>query len=122
MRWISAVAMCKKFRCHSSLGRPRASARSALALRQLGDGAGTRALIGVVLLQRRLAADVVCAAMEAALRIGSVDVEVVAIEARRLGHRRPPAPVVPIGTGARDVRPAPRLDGYDALLATGGRP
>jgi len=92
------------------------------ARRRLGDGAGTRALIGVVLLQRRLAPEVVSAAMEAALRIGSVDVEVVAIEARRLGHRRPPAPVVPIGTGARDVRPAPRLDGYDALLAAGGRP
>jgi len=67
------------------------------ARRQLGDGAGTRALIGV-------------------------DVEVVAIEARRLGQRRPPAAVVPIGTGARDSRPAPRLDGYDALLAAGDRP
>ncbi len=92
------------------------------ARRQLGDGAGTRALIGVVLLQRRLAPEVVSAAMEAALRIASVDVEVVAIEARRLGQRRPPAAVVPIGTGARDTRPAPRLDGYDALLAAGGRP
>ena len=69
------------------------------ARRKLGDGAGTRALIGVVLLQRRLAPDVVVAAMEAALAIGSVDPEVVAIEARRLGVRRPPAPVVPIGTG-----------------------
>lgn len=87
---------------------------------KLGDGAGTRALIGVVLLQRRLPADVVTAAMDAALGIGSVDVEVVAIEARRLADRRAPAPVVPIGTGARDTRPVPRLDGYDALLAAGG--
>ena len=31
------------------------------ARRKLGDGAGTRALIGVILLQRRLAADVVVA-------------------------------------------------------------
>jgi transposase len=90
------------------------------ARRKLGDGAGTRALIGVVLLSRRLAADVVIAATEAALAIGSVDAEVVAIEARRLTDRRPPAPVVPIGTGARDTRPVPRLDGYDALLAAGG--
>jgi hypothetical protein len=90
------------------------------ARRRLGDGAGTRALIGVVLLQRRMAADVVTAAMEAVLALGSVDVEVVAIEARRLADRRPPAPVVPIGTGARDTRPAPRLDDYDTLLATGG--
>jgi transposase len=89
------------------------------ARRRLGDGAGTRALTGVLLLHRRLAAPVVIEAMEAALTIGSVDPEVVAIEARRIDSRRPPAPVLPIGTGARDIRPAPRLDGYDALLAAG---
>jgi transposase len=89
------------------------------ARRRLGDGAGTRALIGVLLLHRRLAAAVVIDAMGAALAIGSVDPEVVAIEARRVGTRRPPADVVPIGTGARDVRPAPRLEHYDALLAAG---
>ena len=88
---------------------------------KLGDGAGTRALIGVVLLHRRLASDVVVAAMEAALDIGSVDPEVVAIEARRLDDRRPPAPVVPIGSGSRDTRPVPRLDHYDALLAAGAQ-
>jgi hypothetical protein len=57
--------------------------------------------------------------MNAALAIGSVDPEVVAIEARRIQARRPAAEILPIGTGARDVRPTPRLDGYDALLATG---
>jgi hypothetical protein len=88
------------------------------ARRRLGDGAGTRALIGVLLLQRRLAAQVVTQAMDAALAIGSVDPEVVAIEARRVADRRPAAgEVVPIGAGARDVRPLPRLDGYDTLLA-----
>jgi len=92
----------------------------AAARAKLGDGAGTRALIGVVLLQRRMASEVVTAAMEAALGIGSVDPEVVAIEARRLNERRPPAPVVPIGTGSRDTRPPPRLDHYDELLAAGG--
>ena len=91
----------------------------AQARRRLGDGAGTRALIVVLLLQRRLAAAVVAEAMNAALAIGSVDAEVVAIEARRIDARRPPAAVVPIGAGARDVRPAPRLDHYDALLAAG---
>ena len=89
------------------------------ARRRLGDGAGTRALIGVLLLHRRLAGAVVIEAMEAALVIGSVDPEVVAIEARRIEARRPMAPVVPIGTGARDVRPAPRLERYDALLGAG---
>jgi hypothetical protein len=89
------------------------------ARRRLGDGAGTRALIGVLLLQRRTPAAVVTEAMDAALAIGSVDPEVVAIEARRIHPRRPAAPVVPIGTGARDVRPVPRLSGYDSLLAAG---
>ncbi len=91
------------------------------ARRTKGDGPGTRALIGVLLLQRRFTSEVVVGAMEAALEIGSVDPEVVAIEARRLGAGRPPAPVVPIGTGSKDHRPTPRLDGYDALLAAGGR-
>lgn len=90
------------------------------ARRRLGDGAGTRALIGVVLLQRRLPADVVVAAMEAVLSVDSVDPEVVAIEARRLATRRPAAAVVPIGTGSRDTRPPPRLDHYDELLLVAG--
>jgi hypothetical protein len=89
------------------------------ARRRLGDGAGTRALIGVLLLHRRMAAGVVIEAIDATLGIGSVDPDVVAIEARRIETRRLPAEVVPIGTGARDVRPAPRLDGYDQLLAGG---
>jgi len=89
------------------------------ARRRLGDGAGTRALIGVLLLQRRTAASVVTEAMDAALGIGSVDPEVVAIEARRIEARRPGAAIVPIGTGARDVRPLPGLAGYDLLLVAG---
>jgi transposase len=91
------------------------------ARRKRGDGAGTRTLIGVLLLQRRLPAAVVIAAMDAALAIGSVDAEVVAIEARRIGAHKPPAAVVPIGT-PREVRPVPSLDGYDYLLAAGGQP
>ena len=90
------------------------------ARRRVGDGAGTRALIGVLLLQRRMPAAVVTEAIDAALCIGSVDPEVVAIEARRIAERRPAAPIVPIGTGARDVRPLPRLDGYDSLLLAAG--
>jgi transposase len=93
----------------------------AQARRRLGDGAGTRALIGALLLQRRLPAPVVADAMDAAVAIGSVDPDMVAIEARRIAARHS-APVVPIGTGARDIRPLPRLDGYDLLLATGSEP
>jgi hypothetical protein len=76
-------------------------------------------LIGVLLLQRRLAAPVVIDAMVAAMTIGSVDPDVVAIEARRIANRRPLAAVVPIGTGSRDVPPAPRRDSHDALFAAG---
>lgn len=88
------------------------------ARRKLGDGAGTRALIGALLLQRRLPAATVIAAMEAALAIGSVDPEVVAIEARRVADTRPKV-VVPIAKVAEMKRPVPTLDGYDELLAAG---
>jgi transposase len=87
------------------------------ARRRLGDGAGTRALIGVLLLQRRLPASVVEAAMDAALRAGSVDPQVVAIEARRIAEGT--TQVVAIGVGSTDTRPTPSLDAYDALLAAG---
>src|SRR6202022_409273 len=51
------------------------------ARRSLGDAAGTRALIGGLLLDRNLPGDAVVAAMSACLRIPSVDPEVVAVEA-----------------------------------------
>ena len=73
----------------------------------------------MLLLHRRMPAPVVTEALDAALAIGSVDAEVVAIEARRIAARRPVAEIVPIGTGARDLRPPPRLEGYDLLLAAG---
>ena len=80
-----------------------------------GDGAGTRALIGVLLLHRRLAASAVLAGITKALAVDSVDSEVVAIEARRVAQQRPDAPVVPIGI--TDTRPTPSLACYDELLA-----
>ncbi|MDQ4072343.1 MAG: IS21 family transposase [Actinomycetota bacterium] len=86
------------------------------ARRRLGDGAGTRALCKALLLHRALPADVVAAALDAALAVGSVDAEVVAIEARRLADARARAAVVPIGARCA-ARSAPRLDGYDHLLA-----
>ncbi|MGH9301605.1 MAG: IS21 family transposase [Acidimicrobiales bacterium] len=88
------------------------------ARRVHGDGAGTRALIGAMLLQRRMPAQVVMAAMEAALSIGSTDPEVVAIEARRAGEAKG-GPPVPARTSSApvDKRPVPDLGGYDELLA-----
>lgn len=85
------------------------------ARRRLGDGAGTRALIGVLLHHRLLPAEAVVAGMAAALRVGSVDPDVVAVEARRHLEVGAQAPVIPIGV-ALSPRPAPTLKGYDALL------
>jgi transposase len=85
------------------------------ARRQRGDGAGTRALIGVLLLHRRLPAAAVIAGMDGALLARSVDPDVVAIEARRAGVPKATT-IIPIGHGARDTRPVPTLDSYDQLL------
>ena len=60
-----------------------------------GDGAGTRALVEVLLLHRTLPAEAVRAGIDAALTVGSTNPELVAIEARRL-LEAPLAPVVPI--------------------------
>jgi len=91
------------------------------ARRQLGDGAGTRALIGVLLLARTMPAAVVDAGMNAALRLGRFEPDLVAVEARRFAGGPPPAPVsVPPGAGAaaRVLRAVPTLTGYDDLLTT----
>ena len=70
----------------------------------------------VLLLHRSLPAGSVIAGRAAAMAAGSVDPEVVAVEARRACHVRPAlAPVVPIGVIVSD-RPPPALDGYDQLL------
>ncbi len=91
----------------------------AAARARLGDAAGTRALIAVLLIQRRLPAAAVIAAMDAALVVGNVDPEVVAIEARRVMSGTP-ASVVPITTTIGQTRPVPSLERYDILLAGRG--
>ena len=55
----------------------------AAARNRHGDAAGTRALIEVLLLHRRLRRDAVLAGIRAALAAGSVSADVVAIEARK---------------------------------------
>jgi hypothetical protein len=112
-----------------------------LARRRLGDGAGTRALIAVLLLHRTLPAAAVAAGMTAALDGDRIDADLVAVEARRhlettresavtatagtetgTGRVEVLAAVRPLGaaTPAADARPAPSLAGYDELLAAGG--
>ena len=91
----------------------------AAARRERGDGAGTRALIEVLLLQRRMPAADVLAGIDAVLKIGSTAPELVAIETRRL-RDAVLAPVVALNTSlGRYDRPAPALAGYDQLLAVG---
>jgi hypothetical protein len=83
---------------------------------RLGDGPGTRALIGVLLLHRILPAEAVIAGMAAAAAVDSVDPDLVAVEARRASHPEPPPLVAATGQAIGD-RPAPSLAGYDQLLA-----
>ena len=106
----------------------------AAARRKYGDSAGTRALIGVLLLHRTLPREAVLVGMTAAIGLGRLDADLVAIEARR--HLEPPAEhgrtLTGVGDGVGDVseagvivlaeyeRPAPTLHGYDQLLATSG--
>ena len=91
------------------------------ARKQLGDGPGTRALVGVLLLHRTLPATAVIAAMGVAVSMGNFDPDLVAVEARRSMLSAVPAPTpVPLPVTAAPAaaltRPAPSLVGYDELL------
>jgi hypothetical protein len=107
------------------------------ARRRLGDGAGTRALIEVLLLHRRLPAAAVTAGIDAALAAGTCAPDVVALEARKhddAARARGPADPAPAPRPSRaavitlprrdrplpaDRRPAPSVAAYDQLLDTG---
>ncbi len=91
------------------------------ARRGLGDGPGTRALVGVLLLDRTLPAAAVAAGMAAAAQTGRCDPDLVAVEARRHleGERTPTArPPTQLRNAPQhhDHRPSPALAGYDELL------
>jgi len=84
------------------------------ARRRLGDKAGTTVLIDVLLLGRHMASGALLAGIDAALAVGSIDTNVIAIEARRLQDKNL-APVIPIGFAVG--RPAPDVANYDTLLS-----
>jgi transposase len=87
----------------------------ATAKRQCGDRDGTQRLIEVLLAHRQLPAAALVAGMERVLAIGSVDPELVRIEARRtLG--RPESVMVLPDRLERYERPLPGLSAYDGLL------
>jgi transposase len=98
-----------------------------------GDADGTRALIDVLLLHRRMPRDALLAGIRAALSVGAVTADAVAIEARKHAStaitvssappaprpRRSPAALVTLQArqAHTDSRPAPSVAGYDELLA-----
>jgi hypothetical protein len=86
-----------------------------LARRRLGDTAGTRALIEVLLAHRSLPVDAIGSALAACVDAGIVDSDIVILEARRAVDDRT-ATVVPIGPLARYDRPLPTIAHYDQLL------
>lgn len=86
------------------------------ARKRHGDRHGTVAMIEVLLLHRQLPATAVLAGITAALKVGSLDPAVVAIEARKSGQTGE-AVVIPISEHlARFDRPNPVLNHYDDLL------
>ncbi len=104
----------------------------AAARRQLGDPAGTRALIEVLLLHRHLQRVDVLAGISAALSVGSTSADVVAVEARKHAQQRtttgepeePPRAERVVSLTQRrlaglpgDDRPLPSVAPYDQLLA-----
>jgi len=88
------------------------------ARKRLGDQAGTRALISVLLLHRSVHSATLLAGVERALAAGSVDPEVVAVEARRSVGRVAGVPVTDTALAVFD-RPVPTLSHYDELLGVG---
>jgi hypothetical protein len=89
------------------------------ARRAHGDAGGTRALIGVLLLHRHSAHEHVVAGLRAALTVGALDPDAVALEARKAAARAAGGAAV-IDLSARrlpeDTRPAPSVAPYDDLL------
>jgi transposase len=108
----------------------------AAARKALGDAAGTRMLVEVLLLHRHLEHADVLAGISAALTVGSVNADVVAVEARKAAQQRGVQPPAAEATPRRqqvvslterrpadqlpdlpgDDRPLPSVDVYDDLL------
>jgi transposase len=104
-----------------------------------GDAAGTKVLIEVLLLHRRMPATQVIAGITAALAAGSCSPDVAAVEARKHAAADPEPATGPAWPAARprrsraavitlprraaelppDARPAPSVAAYDQLLAPG---
>ena len=99
-----------------------------IARKAHGDAGGTRALVEVLLLHRHLDRADVVAGISAALSVGSTNVDVVALEARKASERHvgmgstSDADVVVLAAHrvaplvAAEERPMPSMAQYDTLL------
>lgn len=106
----------------------------ALCRNRLGDPAGTRAMIEVLLLHRHLPAEDIITGMTVALRLQSPSADLVAVEARKADGRADAGPVplslvlkrrglihdetAPVVVLPADPRPLPTVHQYDALLSS----
>ena len=87
-----------------------------------GDKTGTQALVEALLLHRTYPHHQVLTGLEAALHVGALSPEAVAVEVRRAGETRPQLGLV--GDDGHisypaDTRPLPTVDVYDTLLTRG---
>jgi hypothetical protein len=78
-----------------------------------GDAAGTRALIEVLLLHRRMPAEAVLAGITAALDAGAASPELVAIEARKASQAAADLPAGPAAQGPAEAAPPSLAPGHD---------
>jgi transposase len=100
------------------------------ARRDLGDSAGTRSLIEVLLLSRTLSRESLNHAMERAMAAGDFDPERIAVTARTHhgGTMPATAPAIPLPAAVLErmaavpKRRTPSLAGYDLLLTGAGDP
>ena len=121
----------------SKVFTPQHEAFWAAARKADGDSKGTHALIEVLLLHRHLAAADVIAGITAALGVGSVNPDVVAVQARKAAQQSRTGPdITAVEEGGDDVvslagrrtaaelpgdaRPLPTVDKYDELLRRTG--
>lgn len=84
---------------------------------RLGDKAGTRAMIEILLLHRGYPRQTVVDAVERALAAGAIDPAAVALIARGLNENRGATQLAMIDVGELDryQRPAPKLSNYNLL-------
>jgi transposase len=86
-----------------------------------GDAAGTRALLEVLLLHRRMPAETVIAGVAAALEAGSASPELVAIEARKAAQAARELPAAGDHPGPADAPAADPAAGQAAVITLAGR-